>query len=90
MSGTKLEKKLSALFIYLFIYLVRKRKKEGKAIIEQCEVTHNFSFSQTDVVSSLVAVFILPPPIPCAAKHIFLVLLKQNPYPSGFRGEFHS
>ena len=88
MSGTKLEKKLSASFIYLFIFLVRK--KEGKEIIEQCEVTHNFSFSQTDVVSSLVAVFILPPPVPCAAKHIFLVLLKQNPYPSGFRGEFHS
>ena len=84
MSGTKLEKKLSALFIYLV------RKKEGKEIIEQCEVTHNFSFSQTDVVSSLVAVFILPPPVPCAAKHIFLVLLKQNPYPSGFWGEFHS
>ena len=88
MSGTKLEKKLSASFIYLFFFLVRK--KEGKEIIEQCEVTHNFSFSQTDVVSSLVAVFILPPPVPCAAKHIFLVLLKQNPYPSGFRGEFHS
>ena len=31
-------------FIYLFC-LMRKRKKEGKEILEQCEVIHNFSFS---------------------------------------------
>ena len=39
----KIRKKI-IYFIYLFC-LMRKRKKEGKEILEQCEVIHNFSFS---------------------------------------------
>lgn len=82
---------------FIFFSSMRKRKKEGKELPKQCEIIHNFSFSQMDIISFLVALFMLFH-IPFLAQQntffffffIFLFLLKQNPSPSSFRGEFHS
>lgn len=75
-------------FIFFFFY--EKKEKGRKRNTKTVWGNPQFIFSQMDIISFLVALYALPHPFPCTAKYIFLFLLKQNPSPSSFRGEFHS